>query len=368
MLKVLTVVGARPQFIKAAAMSRIFNKDFSDQIEESIVHTGQHFDQNMSEVFFCELGIPEPLVTFETRNGSHGVSTGKMMADLDKVIIENRPDLVLVFGDTNSTIAAALSASKLDIPVAHVEAGMRSWNRSMPEEINRVVTDHVSSLNLAASDAALRNLQAEGLGGTAHVVGDIMFDSLRIFSELRPADEFLDNIFGSNHENSKYIVATFHRQQNLEEIGRLNGIVQGLNLVSEYYPVVIPMHPRLRSTLTRNGLLLRLSEKVKVIDPVSYVQMLALLRFAAAVITDSGGLQKEAFFLRVPCVTVRDETEWLETVALGWNRMTNAKSADILRNALEAVGSAGQEGTPYGSGDSAKKIAELIISFSAQKG
>jgi UDP-GlcNAc3NAcA epimerase len=195
-----------------------------------------------------------------------------------------------------------------------------------------------------------------------------MFDSLRIFSELRPADQLLDNIFGRNHENSKYIVATFHRQQNLEDIGRLNGIVQGLNLVSEYYPVVIPMHPRLRSTLTRNGLLLRLSEKVKVVDPVSYVQMLALLRFAAMVITDSGGLQKEAFFLRVPCVTVRDETEWLETVALGWNRMTIAKSEDILRNALEAVGSVGQEGTPYGSGDSAKKIAELIISFSAQKG
>lgn len=360
-LVMFTVLGARPQFIKAAALSAAIGKLSPDAVQERLVHTGQHFDANMSAVFFEELGIPLPSHQLPGAKGSHGSSTGGMMAQLDSIFQEERPDLVLVYGDTNSTLAAALSAVKLRIPVAHVEAGMRSGNLSMPEEVNRVVTDRISALNLAPSQLAMVSLEREGLKETSRLVGDIMFDAVKLFaSNARLSERTLADL-GSFSEESKFVLATFHRQENTDSSEKLGEIIDGILTLAAEIPVILPMHPRLRKKVDELGLLKGKAPGLTVLPPVSYLEMLFLQKHAQVVVTDSGGIQKEAFYLESPCVTVRDETEWTETVDLGWNRLISADAESIVSASLAAIDSRGRTGSPYGNGDAASKIVEELL-------
>jgi UDP-GlcNAc3NAcA epimerase len=355
------VVGARPQFIKAAALSLKISSLPEGEIHENIIHTGQHFDSNMSSVFFDELGIPEPTHQLTGANGSHGVTTGRIMAQLDSILETESPDLVLVYGDTNSTIAAALCAVKLQIPVAHVEAGMRSGNTSMPEEINRVVTDRVSALNLAPSESAMVNLQRDGLSDTSRLVGDIMFDAVKLFSHNSQLSQETRGLLGNFSEESSYVIATFHRQENPDSSEKLRELMSAVRKLAAEMPVILPMHPRLRKRATDLGLLAEEVPGLTVLPPVSYLEMLFLQKHAQVVLTDSGGIQKEAFYLESPCVTVRDETEWTETVDLGWNRLISADTESIVSASLAAIDSQGITGIPYGNGDAASKIVEELI-------
>lgn len=360
-LRLLTVVGARPQFIKAAALSLKISSSFESEIEEKIVHTGQHFDANMSTNFFGELGIPHPAHQLAGITGSHGVTTGRIMAQLDPILESESPDLVLVYGDTNSTVAAAFSAVKLGVPVAHVEAGMRSGNLSMPEEVNRVVTDRISALNLAPSQLAMVSLESEGLKETGRLVGDIMFDAVKLFaSNARLSERTLADL-GVFSEESKFVLATFHRQENTDSAEKLREIIEGVLKLAAKIPVILPMHPRLRKKVDELGLLNGKEPGLTVLPPVSYLEMLFLQKHAQVVVTDSGGIQKEAFYLESPCVTVRDETEWTETVDLGWNRLISADAESIVSASIGAIDSRGLTGSPYGNGDAALRIVEELL-------
>ena len=360
-LRVITVVGARPQFIKAAALSAGIRQFSGNLIEEKIVHTGQHFDSNMSKIFFDELGIPRPSHDLPGARGSHGASTGGMMAQLDPIFESERPDLVLVYGDTNSTVAAALSSVKQRIPVVHVEAGMRSGNMAMPEEINRLLTDRISALNLAPSDLAMSNLDREGLSATSRLVGDIMFDAVNLFARRsRLSDKTIEQM-GRGWSDSNYILATFHRQENTDSNEKLREIISGIVKLASEIPVILPMHPRLRNKLSSLGLLEGALPGLIVLPPVSYLEMLYLQKHAQAVVTDSGGIQKEAFYLKTPCVTVRMETEWPETLELGWNRLATTDSDAIVESVLTAMQSSGIAGNPYGKGQTSAKIIDLLL-------
>lgn len=342
-LRVLTVVGARPQFIKAAAVSRAIGD--ADSIEEVMVHTGQHFDADMSDIFFDELAIPAPAHRLAIHGGGHGEMTGRMMAALEPVILSEKPDWVLVYGDTNSTLAGALVAAKLHIPVAHVEAGLRSFNRRMPEEINRVLTDHVAGLQFCPTSAAVANLAGEGITEGVHHVGDVMFDATLFAAEQA---EFRARIRAElGLQQGGYAVATVHRAENTDDPARLAAILTFLRGEARSRPVVLPLHPRTRQAAQRNGVSL---EGLTVIGPVGYLDMAQLLAGAAAVFTDSGGLQKEAYFHRVPCTTLREETEWVETVTHGWNRLWQGPPHGPRR-----------EITEYGDGNAAGRIVRLLI-------
>jgi UDP-GlcNAc3NAcA epimerase len=345
-------------------LSAAIGKISRDVIQEQIVHTGQHFDPNMSAVFFEELGIPRPSHQLPGTKGSHGVSTGGMMAQLDQILESERPDLVLVYGDTNSTVAAALSAVKLGIPVAHVEAGMRSGNMSMPEEINRIVTDRISALNLAPSELAMSNLQRESLGDTSRLVGDIMFDAVNLFSRHSALSDETSKLLGGLLIDKDFVLATFHRQENTDSDGRLREIWAGILRLATQVPVVLPMHPRLKLKLSELELLDPSLPGLSLLPPVSYLEMLHLQSKAKAVVTDSGGIQKEAFYLQTPCVTVRPETEWPETVQLGWNLLAPADSETIVEFVLAAMESKGMAGNPYGEGQTSDKIIDLLQSGS----
>ena len=355
-MKILTVVGARPQFIKAAVVSRALGRAGAD---ERIVHTGQHYDAGMSGVFFDEMGIPEPAYDLGVGSASHGAQTGRAMERLETVFQTERPDWVLVYGDTNSTVAGALAAVKLHIPVAHVEAGMRSFNRKMPEEINRVVTDHVADLHLCATRSAVGHLAAEGVIQGVHWVGDVMLDSVRHFRERARGrrDRFVGGV-----RDGAYALVTCHRAENTDDPDRLRGSFEGLRAVAEHVPVFFPLHPRTRSAMER--LELPLPEGVTSLEPLSYLEMLDVQAGATLVLTDSGGVQKEAFFLGVPCITLRDETEWKETLRDGWNRLAGA-SADRIAMAASAVLSSPPRGEPdlepFGAGRAADRIAELLV-------
>lgn len=352
-MKIVTVIGARPQFIKAAAVSRAFG---AAGIEEWVLHTGQHFDPNMSAIFFDQLGLPRPACQLDVNGGHHGEMTGRMLESIEQVLLQQRPDRVLVYGDTNSTLAGALAAAKLHIPVAHVEAGLRSFNMRMPEEVNRLLTDQVSDLLFCPTDVAVENLHNEGFGRRPVEilkVGDVMLDAAMLFGEYarRPA---------CLAEGERVVLATFHRAENTDDPGRLAGIVSALNAIHDSgLPVVLPLHPRTRGALARAGLEL----KVRVIEPVGYLEMIGLLRACTAVITDSGGLQKEAFFFRKPCLTVRDQTEWTELLAVGANRLVEPMPGAILP-ALEAALGTDLAGIPdlYGGGLAAGRIAERLAS------
>jgi UDP-GlcNAc3NAcA epimerase len=350
-MKIVTVVGARPQFIKAATVSHAFLEH--DCIDEFVIHTGQHFDAGMSDIFFAELGIPMPGTRLDINGGSHGEMTGRMLIELDRVLIERRPDLVLVYGDTNSTLAGALSGAKLHLPIAHVEAGLRSLDMRMPEEINRIVTDQVSCYLFCPTRTAVANLEREGIADRNAMVlntGDVMLDAALTFRTLarRPAQVTGDG----------FVLATIHREENTDDVARLKEIVDGLNAIHRRIaPVVMPLHPRTRKAILRTGLQL----EVNVIDPVGYLSMLWLLEHSSAVVTDSGGLQKEAYFFARPCLTVRDSTEWVELLEHGANRLVAAESRAILHAAQDIENlDVAPDLSMFGDGQCSGRIAQFL--------
>lgn len=317
-MKILTVVGARPQFVKAAVLSRALRRTHT----EILLHTGQHYDDGMSGRFFRELRLPAPDRELGVGSGTHAQQTAAMLAGIETAILEEQPDVVLVLGDTNSTLAGALAAAKLHVKVAHVEAGLRSFNRSMPEEINRVVVDHLSEYLFCPSESAAKNLAAEGVCRGVHVAGDLMAEAVDVAATM-PAPPILDAL---TLRPGKYILVTVHRAENTDDPRRLRALVKALAAIDE--TVVFPVHPRTRQAFDRLGI--EPMPRVKMIEPVGYLEMIALERNARLVLTDSGGVQKEAYWLGVPCVTLRDETEWTETVAAGWNTVTGVDTNRIL--------------------------------------
>jgi UDP-GlcNAc3NAcA epimerase len=354
MNRILTVVGARPQFIKVAAVSRAIATH--GDLAETIVHTGQHFDHGMSEVFFEELGLPRPHHNLGIGGGGHGAMTGAMLQALEALMAELRPDRVLVYGDTNSTLAGGLAAAKLHLPVAHVEAGLRSFNRRMPEEINRVLVDHLADLLFSPTDAASANLRREGLDpGSIHQVGDVMFDCVRLFSESAATRRTLLGDLGL--EPGQYVLATIHRAENTDDPDRLRIVAEALEQVARHLPVVLPIHPRTRQALDRFGIGL---PRTRIVEPVGYLDMLVLQRGAATIATDSGGVQKEAYFHGVPCVTLRSETEWAELVELGWNHLAPPGRAGLASEILASIGRRGASASPYGDGFAAERIARHL--------
>ncbi|MCI0642114.1 MAG: UDP-N-acetylglucosamine 2-epimerase (non-hydrolyzing) [Gemmataceae bacterium] len=360
-MKIVTVIGARPQFIKAAVVSRLLKKQSG--VEELLVHTGQHYDDNMSEVFFRELEIPAPAFHLGIGSGPHGQQTGRMLEAIEKVLVETKPDRVLVYGDTNSTLAGALAAVKLHIPIAHVEAGLRSFNRRMPEEINRIVTDHVSEWLFAPTDAAAANLRAEGRPEEAiHLVGDVMYDAA-IDAGRRTGNEILEKL---KLKPKSYLLTTIHRAENTDDPVRLHNILKAFHALNKEWQVVLPLHPRTRALLQKSPALANLAECLRVLEPVGYLDMVALEKNARLIATDSGGVQKEAFFQRVPCVTLRDETEWVELVELGWNRVVPPSSvAGILAAVKEALHDSQAKTPPsdlYGGGKAGAAIVSVLAS------
>jgi len=343
-IKLVTVVGARPQFIKAFPLSRALKA--AGQFEEILVHTGQHFDEAMSDVFFSELEMDEPRYRFSVQSGNHGAMTAEMLSAVEGVLLRERPRAAIVFGDTNSTLAGALAAAKLQIPLVHVEAGLRSFNRDMPEEINRVVADHLSALLLCPTAQAIRNLSREGIERGVHRTGDLMYDATLLATPV--AERHSDALSRLGLENKGYCVATLHRAANTGDAQSLAGAIDYIEQAARERPVVLALHPRTRKALERFGI--EAGRKgVIVTPPLGYLDMTKLVHHAALVLTDSGGLQKEAYFHRVPCITLRDETEWTELVEAGWNRLWRG---DDFRPRREIA--------DYGGGDAAGEIAGLL--------
>lgn len=346
-MKILTVVGARPQFIKAAPLSAALRRVHT----EILVHTGQHYDHGMSDVFFTELGIPAPDHHLGIGSGPHGAQTGAMLAAIEAALLAEQPDTVLIYGDTNSTLAGALAAAKLHVPVAHVEAGLRSFNRSMPEELNRIVADHLSTLLFAPSDASKEQLAREGIMDGVHVVGDIMLDA--VLAQRQRAAEVSRVPESLGLEPGGYFAATLHRAENVDSGERLGRILGALGRLDR--PVALPLHPRTASRLREHGLVP--ASNIRLIEPLGYLDMLQLVSRSACVLTDSGGLQKEAYFLGVPCVTLREETEWVETVETGWNVLAGS-DADAIESAARRMPGLDRPRPPiYGDG----RAAELIV-------
>lgn len=362
-MKILTVVGARPQFIKAAAVSRVIRDEHAGAIDEVIVHTGQHHDDNMSKVFFDELSIPRPGYNLEIAGGSHGSMTGRMLEAVEQVLLREKPDWMLIYGDTNSTLAGALAAAKLHIPVAHVEAGLRSFNMRMPEEINRIVSDRVSSLLLCPTANAVANLKAEGVTQGVHDVGDVMYDVALFYRERAAAQSTALARLGLAPRG--FALATCHRAENTDDPARLREILAALQGVSRDLPVVLPVHPRTRKLVAEHGLG-SLLEGIVLTEPLPFLDMVALEQAARVIVTDSGGVQKEAFFYGVPCVTVRDETEWVETIASGWNRLAPPGKGGIGEAVMAALsGQPAARPQPYGTGAAARNIVQLLAEAAA---
>jgi UDP-GlcNAc3NAcA epimerase len=332
-MKIITIVGARPQFIKAATVSRVISKLHADGgkpfIQEKIIHTGQHYDENMSRVFFEEMCIPTPHYNLEIGSGSHGTMTGQMLGRVEEVLLGETPDWVLVYGDTNSTLAGALAAAKLNIPVAHVEAGLRSYNKRMPEEVNRLLTDHLSQLLFVPTTNAIENLKKEGITRGVINTGDVMLDAFLLYKKkAAAASRILKNLGLSEN---RFCLATIHRQENTDDKDRLAAIFKALAQVGTgNAPVILPLHPRTRKELHQSGLGSALNKNMLIIEPVGYLDMIQLECAARLILTDSGGVQKEAYFAGVPCVTLRDETEWVETVEAGANFIAGAETASIV--------------------------------------
>ena len=351
-MKCTTVIGARPQFIKAAPLSRAFAEAGVDEV---LVHTGQHYDAAMSEIFFEELGIPAPAHFLGLGGGTHGEMTGRMLEGIEKILLADRPDWVLVYGDTNSTLAGALAASKLHIPVCHVEAGLRSWNRRMPEEINRVLTDHISARLFCSSEPGVENLRREGITNGVEVAGDVMADASRLAREVVAGrgPEFVQTVDAAVLEGG-FTLLTLHRAENTDDRERFAALIGELNALSR--TIVFPMHPRTRQALERDGL--ELGRHILAIDPVGYLEMAVLLGAAELVLTDSGGLQKEAYWARTPCVTLRTETEWVETVEAGWN-LVLGEVVGHLRE-LAAAAPSGEWTPLYGDGMAAQRIVKSL--------
>jgi UDP-GlcNAc3NAcA epimerase len=356
-MKILTVIGARPQFIKAGALSREFLKH--PEIEEIILHTGQHFDVNMSAVFFEEMQIPVPKYHFDAHSLGHGAMTGKMLADIEKVLLEEKPDYLLVYGDTNSTLAGALAAAKLHIKVIHVEAGLRSFNMRMPEEVNRILTDRISNILFCPTNIAVNNLKQEGFDNFGVQVvqcGDVMQDAAMFYSNISAHHAtILEHL---SMEGKPYILCTLHRAENTDDPARLTEIIEALNEIHKETEVIVPLHPRTQKVLSG----LQAKPQFRIIDPVGYFHMIQLLKNCKLVITDSGGLQKEAYFFQKLCITVRDQTEWLELVEQGVNRLTGNDKERIVsayREMKEKKFSA--DPGLYGGGHACRAICEFLL-------
>ena len=372
-LKLLSVVGARPQFIKLAPFAHVIEdraKHDQRPIDHIIVHTGQHYDPSMSDVFFAELDMPDAQFNLGVGSGSHGSQTGLMLGEIERVLLETTPDLVVVYGDTNSTLAGALAAVKLHIPVAHVEAGLRSFNRRMPEEINRIAADHVCDLLLAPTPTAMENLDAEALAERSVLTGDIMYDTVLFYRQLAASRSQIGSRLGiASHE---YGVVTAHRAENTDDTSRLRSLLDTFNELAETaLPLVFPIHPRTAQRIRTQLPDWTPHPRLQLIDPIGYLDMLWLLDHSAIALTDSGGLQKEAFFLGCPCVTLRDETEWVETVQAGGNILVGTDAARILkavdqsrrRSAATPAAFSRAVNVGFGNGDSANRILDALLRF-----
>ncbi|MFC2007797.1 non-hydrolyzing UDP-N-acetylglucosamine 2-epimerase [Chloroflexota bacterium] len=355
-MKIVSVIGARPQFIKCSVLSREIRKKH----QEIIIHTGQHYDYEMDKLFFDELQIPEPDYNLEVGSGTHGYQTGEMLKKLEQVLIQEKPNLVLVYGDTNSTLAGALAAAKLQIRLGHVEAGLRSFDKSMPEEINRVLTDHCSDLLFCPTQTAAKNLKNEHISCGIYITGDVMADALLYAREVAERSGILEEL---GLRSKEYLVATIHRQGNVDNQRNLSAIVDTLCRIDE--TVVFPVHPRTEKSLKQFKLYRKLKGKVKVLKPLGYVEFIKLLSNSKRVITDSGGIQKEAYILKVPCITVRETTEWVETVKNGWNVLTGVDIERITKMAREFQ-PCGEQKNVFGH-NASKKICVAIDAFNPEK-
>ena len=356
MKKILSVVGARPQFIKAAPVSKAIRKHFC----EILVHTGQHYDDNMSHIFFDELNIPRPDYDLEVGSGHHGYQTGRIMERLEKILVEEKPDMVLVYGDTNSTLAGALSATKLDIPVGHIEAGLRSYNRAMPEEVNRILSDHCSNILFCPTRTAVLNLEKEGIQKQVFQTGDVMYDASLMFSKMAEKDSSI--LSKLQCSTKSYLLCTIHRAENTDVKNRLKHIVKAL--IRSEKKIIFPVHPRTLKNLKSCNLLeiIGNAKHVHLINPVGYPDMIQLEKNAIKILTDSGGIQKEAYFYAVPCVTLRDETEWIETVEDGWNILAGADDQAIIK-AVNDFMPQHKQTKAFGDGTAGTKITKLIYKY-----
>ncbi|MBN1322686.1 MAG: UDP-N-acetylglucosamine 2-epimerase (non-hydrolyzing) [Methanotrichaceae archaeon] len=350
---IASIVGARPNFVKLAPVSRAI-REFHDEI---IIHTGQHYDYQMDRLFFDELKIPEPDYHLNVGSGSHGWQTGEMLGGIEGILLKERPDIVVVYGDTNSTLAGALAAVKLHQRVLHVEAGLRSYDMRMPEEVNRVSVDHISDLLSCPTRTAVSNLAREGITEGVHLTGDVMMDIL--LECLSIAQERSDIIDRLGLEEKGYYLATVHRAENTDDSRRLGSIIEALSEIGE--ELIFPCHPRTEKMLRKSGLWQGLDERIRIIPPVGYLEMLVLEAGAAKVLTDSGGVQKEAYMLQVPCITLRDTTEWVETIEDGWNVLVGASKNAIL-DAARNFEPTGEQRQVFGEGDAGRRIAALTLS------
>jgi len=378
MIKIVTIIGARPQIIKAAALSRAIQNKFKDSISEIIVHTGQHYDENMSQVFFDELGIPAPNYNLNVGSGSHGKQTATMISGIEEILLQEKPQAIVLYGDTNSTLAGAIAASKIHVPVVHIEAGLRSFNKGMPEEINRIMCDHVSTLLFSPTKTGFQNLVNEGFNPKSNKPyhannpkiyhsGDVMYDNSLHFSEV--AEKKTDVISKNNLEKEKFILATIHRNNNTDEPARLNALFNALYKISEQYQldVLLPLHPRTAKLLEFNldqdlHQKIKASKHFKIIPPVSFLEMIALEKNCKIVMTDSGGVQKEAFYFEKPCVILRPETEWVELVECGTAIITDANEHKIIEAFSTLTSKSGMKFPKlYGDGKAAEFICREIL-------
>lgn len=360
-MKIVTIVGARPQFVKAATISRAIKDIHSGSLEEVCIHTGQHYDANMSSVFFEDLNIPAPKYNLGISTNRHGSMTGRMLEAIEDVLLQENPNWLLIYGDTNSTLAGALAAAKLNIPIAHVEAGLRSFNNNMPEEINRIISDRISSLLLCPTDTAVNNLKSEGIFNGVHNVGDVMYDAA-LHMKIR-AEKKSDILKKINISKNNYILLTCHRAENTDCKDNLYLILKEISKIAREIPVVFPMHPRTKKVIDSYGYNDLLAEVV-VIDPVGYIDMIKLESNAAMIITDSGGVQKEAYFFKVPCVTLREQTEWVETLSSGWNKLVPPSTGRICEDVLSSLGKIpGEYCNFYGNGSAAYSVLNKIINY-----
>lgn len=363
-MKIITIIGARPQFIKAATISRIISARAG--IEEIIIHTGQHYDANMSEIFFTELEIPEPHYNLGIGGQLHGQMTGRQLEAIEKVLIDEKADLVLVYGDTNSTLAGALAAVKLKIPVVHVEAGLRSFNKEMPEELNRVLTDHMAELLFAPTQTAVDNLTDEGLqGAKVTMSGDVMLDAALFYAKKAEDKKALLDEIGV--KSKSYVLVTIHRAENTDDEYRLKWIVEQIIKVSKKIQLVLPLHPRTRKMLANHGLLESVEESALVIAPVGYLEMVLLEKYARIIVTDSGGVQKEAYFHNVPCITLRNETEWIELINNGSNRLCQFSEDNLLNMIFIEHDKIKTDQSIYGKGNAAEIIVDEIFRYTIFK-
>ncbi|WP_299434126.1 UDP-N-acetylglucosamine 2-epimerase (non-hydrolyzing) [uncultured Aquimarina sp.] len=356
MIKILTIIGARPQFIKAATISRVIKN--TENILEIIVHTGQHYDDNMSKIFFEEMDIPKPHYNLGIGGGLHGQQTGEMLINIEKVLIDEKPTVIIVYGDTNSTIAGALAATKLHIPVVHIEAGLRSFNKKMPEEVNRIMTDHISDKLFTSTDAAIENLKNEGICDTKiHKVGDVMYDAALFYKEKAVHNSKI--IEELNLTNNDFVLATVHRAENTDSKERLSRILHELDQISTKINVVLPLHPRTKQKIEEYKII---TKNITFINPIGYIDMVMLERTCKMIITDSGGIQKEAFFHKKPCITLRSETEWVELVASGCNSLWTDEISlmDLYDKVIDTELNLSHNF--YGDGNAASLIIDQIIS------